>query len=807
MRKYKLHYRAENTQQGEETGVYTLKIRTEQDHQRLKLMRQKHKVNKKKSKGKGGKGGKGGTPAALGLLTASVDATDIRKELGLSIVEWEDLQDSNFAQYLTTVIPQLMTFEALVDECQWFFDQLHEHELSTRFDKVKDQIEEIVDSIAERLAKDETLDRLRDDLHTLQVETQAMYTELRNVSAATVNKFVEISSRPRQAFLEDLTAHWDTLSGVWNDYREVLYPQWVDVVNSFPGRLQELNTSLSIMKEASLNRLVTIQQLLRKNLHLRNAEDLEGLIQAAKEESFSGGHIPAIATTGSAWMVYLDDCPAPEFPTKNTNITDKFAYCKMANDKKCPAYQGVHGENVICSAAGTHRLASFFSLIEELDDQALIDQLKDISKDDPQILALFKVAESRDDKLYYARISDDRITVVLDRYPSSKRVGIHSYTMYHVAGEPLLMTNEVAICADRQLLEDLDKGTPMPKVATVRTSAVMRMTFTSNARMDTNFLDYMRKLNALKLTENTWDVPFKLEADKGRILTELQCDFGYPIQVFQVVESPELFDYRQHDVCAMTIVSQAKIVAASDFDRKPPMLRLSDKLYDIAAQSTGTVASKLQVVAASLRVSDFFVIACADEVYEQDGFIGVNQPVGARVLTEAGRIVELDEDCIRDIKTGEVVEEELAFVAAEAVPHSMVIGSEGVDCVTIKITPEAFSSLMNLLRVPQPSFIPPPQEPMAPPPAMIIPPPPPPPMLVEDNPQDSDGEEEEEEEEEEETEELDEEEDDNSSEEEAPPDGGTFVTFSPVDGGPMGMGRPKIRFLTPDVASPSKKSE
>jgi hypothetical protein len=111
LRKYKLHYRAEDTQRAEETGIYTLKIRTEQDHQRLKLRRKYNKVNKKKTKGSKGKGskGKGGVPGALALVATTVeaktyDANDVRTELGLSIVDWEELQDANFAQHLTSTL-------------------------------------------------------------------------------------------------------------------------------------------------------------------------------------------------------------------------------------------------------------------------------------------------------------------------------------------------------------------------------------------------------------------------------------------------------------------------------------------------------------------------------------------------------------------------------------------------------------------------------------------------------------------------------------------------------------------------------
>jgi hypothetical protein len=760
LRKYRLHYRAENTQQSEETGVYTLKIHTEQDHIKAKLRRQKEKLHKKKSKGKGKD--KGGVPRALALMAEVVTAqptdADIRKALGLSIVEWDKLQDANFAHVLQTAIPVILDTRALVDECQWFFDQLHEHELSTKLDGCLDQIDQLIETVEHRLTSDEKLDRLQEDLSHVSMDMRSTNADLRQLCSSLVNKIVEVSSRPRQALAKDLAPYWGSLSEVWNGYRDVLYPKWTTFAEELAKQLRVMQTDLSITKEAAVNRLVTVQQMLRKNMHYRDAEELGSLILLAKEESSAEGLVPALLTTNGGLMVYLDDCPDPAKPTKYTSTTDKFAFCKARTDgAKCPSYLGMRGENVICASAGTLKQAgSFFSMISELTDEELLEQLQKIAKEDNQIMAIFKLAESRDNKLYYARVSDDRIGVLLDRYPSSKRVGAHTYTVYQVAGEPVFMTNELAICADHSLLADLDKGTPMPRVATVRNAAVMRMTFTSNARMDPNFLDYMRKLNARKLSENTWDVPFRMEADKPRILAELTNDFGYPLQLFELVETPGIFDARSYDICAMTLTGKARLVDNFEGRHSVPSLRLSDRLYDIAAQTKTDASGRLETLAANLRVSNFYVLARKDELVTENGTVGIRPSEGTRVLASDGSVVEYSEGILRDVITGAESGSKPAEPDVEA--------KQDEHCITLKVTPEALQSLLQLVN---PGLIPPGRD------VLTDPAPHSPvrdvlqePAMPREDPQ-----------------------------------SGTFVTFAPSDGS---TSRPKIRFLTPEVSKDDK---
>lgn len=701
LRKYKLHYRSEKTQKSEESGIHTMKIRTDRDHQIMKKMRGKNKIKKEKGDSENKK------PSAsrnLGLLMAGVDieafsSGELREHLGVDTISWTKLQRTGFIKYLTLVVPDIVNYMTLLDECSWFFEQIQEKDLARKYKELEKQVSSFLSIISDRLDQEETLDPLRDAMFTLHPEIVSLRKLLDVLCSTTLSRVVSAGHTTKLAFLEDISSHWNTLSAAWVKYREILQPQWDTYADGASETVSELLSNFDIVKQASLTKLVTIQQLLRKSSQSRMAEDLEVLAAKAVEESASSGRLPALQTTKGNWKVYRDICPSTDLPKKSTELTAKFAVCKLATeDKKCPAFGGIRGEYVLCSRAGSYKEGSFFSVIDRLVDSDVLQQLKEVAREDNQVAMLFHIAESRDGKLYFARIADDRVRLLLEMYPRSVRVGVHSYAVYHVAGEPIMLTSEMAVCADKSLLEELNKGAPLPRMASVRTAAVMRMTFTSNARMDKNFVDYMRKLNSVKVTQNTWDVPFKLEEDRERILEELRSDFGYPITIFQVVESPDqTLDGRRYDIYAMSLLSSLAPRQKEDqlnYVRRASSLLLSDKLYDISARTKGTVASGLKRLASNIRVSSCFIIAHSDDIVEEDNSYFVKHAEHTRILAEDGTVVEVVGDHLLDTVTGAAVDKKPIVVSVASADDS--VGSAA--CITIRVDSEASAALLAKLR-------------------------------------------------------------------------------------------------------------
>lgn len=748
LRKYKLHYRLEKTQESEETGIYTMKIRTDRDHKLLKMQRNKKKINKPKSKAKAAPANK-----PMGLLMAgfkSSDAKDIRKELDLGNSDWVKLESVDFTKFLHMTVPTVLQYKDLLDEFQWFFDKIHEHGLSNSFDGGIKQVSQLLEVLSSRLRSDPDLEKLKQDLYVVQDEISKLHKLLLNISGVITNKVRDEAQRPVTALLEELTTYWSTLSDIWNIHKDEFMPYLDSYLKEMSKTLHLLTEEVDVVKESSINKLISIKHLLKKNVEYRMAEEIGSIIDQAKTDNLENGQVPASRSSNGSWRVYLDSCPNLSLPTRYTQVTEKSAYCRLKDQgKKCPAFKGIHGEHVLCSEAGRYKQGAYFSTISEITDKDVLEQLLTISKEDNHVLMLFKKAEVQDNTLYYARISDDRIKLLLETYPSSKRVSHYSYIVYLIAGEPVMKADNILICADKSLLVELDKGTPMAKIATVKTAAVLRLTFTSNALMDKNFIDYFRSLKAEKFSELTWDIPFKNEEDKDQILDTIKKDFSYPIQVFRVVENlDKTLSPWKHDVMAMTIVSKTKIVPSLTYSVESPKLLLSDKLYDIAAQASD---SKIKVLAANLRVQDHYVIALKTEVSEVDGYYIVNHSDGTRLMTTSGRIAEVVEGNLLFTDTGEISDCSVANIPSEAV--------EDDNAIIIKILPEALMSLLNLFKAPAPAAIEYPNYPVFPEPS---------PAVNEEAPC-------------------------GCSEEAAP--AGQLITFSPS----KEEFRPKITFLTPDL--------
>lgn len=239
-------------------------------------------------------------------------------------------------------------------------------------------------------------------------------------------------------------------------------------------------------------------------------------------------------------------------------------------------------------------------------------------------------------------------------------------------------------------------------------AAAMRITFTTNARLDTDFLDCLRGLGAVKLSNpgNTWDIPFELEEEKEKILLNLENDFGYPVQIFQIVESPDqTLDGRRYDIYAMSLLtSSAPRVKASSlsYTSRTANPRLASKLEDISNQARGLQSARLQTLASNLRVSCCFLVVPSSDIVFGENTYQVKHAEGTRIFSCDGGIGEIGmqegSPYLMDTSTGG----EMAQPPAE-IPVSSADDMVGdVPVITIQISPEALPQLMKLLSLPAP---------------------------------------------------------------------------------------------------------
>lgn len=270
--------------------------------------------------------------------------------------------------------------------------------------------------------------------------------------------------------------------------------------------------------------------------------------------------------------------------------------------------------------------AAFFSTIMELKDEETLEELKTISTRDPHVNIIFQLAESRDHKLYYANITDERFVNVLEAFPKTERVGEYSYTVYTIDGEPIMIIDHLAITADLLLLEKLNRGATMPRVAktgtTIRTAAVLRLTFTARAALDTKFLDYLRTKNSIKLTNNTWDIPFRLEADKNCILQDVKECFGHSVSMLEVVEDSYRFLNPQRFMPVILTALTHGVPLVDDFDCSVsfPRPRLAKRVAELAA-SLPEKCEQLTALSRGLKVSAHCVVVPTRDLFVDDGKI------------------------------------------------------------------------------------------------------------------------------------------------------------------------------------------
>lgn len=632
--------------------------------------------------------------------------TSVIEYLDLNKKDWKDI-DKKIRRHLYVSIPILISIEKKLSDFHWFFHQIKENALLSIINEYKDSITQYKDNLINLLLHTEDIHDFKlDFLIKTEEVLQFLLKNIQNIETLIISNLKSSTNEPKKAeFLDTIKSLWNYLDKTWYSFRTKFIEDIAETLQVDSENLLNLAKDMASKEYNVIDNLSRLKKQLSREVSEIYAEYTQELINKVKDNlRVADGLLPGKAVNGN-WHVSIDDCPRAILPKIYTNVTENFAYCKL-KDKKCPGFNSSQGSYVSCNQLGMEKTAgAFFREIREADQQ-LTEQINALSLRDPNIKLLQLEAERRDGVFYYAPILDENLFTLLDIYPKTKIYSSVDYTVYLINNNPLLATKELVVSANKDLLKYIDKGEGMPKIAS-RPSSVVRLTFTSNARLDPAFRDFMRSLKAVKVTENTWDVPFSQEDEIDHLKNILHDDFGYPIQIFEVVDNPEIL-LGNYDHYIMACVAKANIVdTVFDFNR--PMVQLEksnvlNKMVDTLLEEKPILADfnkriqKIKHIANNYKIGAYFVVAKTEEVEETKESIVIQPHVGDRKKLLSGAIIELEENkddgwIVRDIYTG------ASFFIKNK--DFYVTNVQACKCgpkndIVIRLTPESLQDLINM---------------------------------------------------------------------------------------------------------------
>lgn len=154
--------------------------------------------------------------------------------------------------------------------------------------------------------------------------------------------------------------------------------------------------------------------------------------------------------------------------------------------------------------------------------------------------------------IYIARLEDPVILQALSPYMVRDVRGRYSYRTYRFGPDDAILYDGWMIARYQSLLDEISEGKIMKKqeskkAGTERTALSLRCTFTTGARLDRAFMDYLRSLEAIKIGPNTFDIPCHDSEEFDRLKVTLKADWGYPY-CYQSVETPSRLLQTVNDV-------------------------------------------------------------------------------------------------------------------------------------------------------------------------------------------------------------------------------------------------------------------
>lgn len=577
--------------------------------------------------------------------------------LELPAEEMEQLQkQKGVMRHLASLIPLALSYQDDLEDARKFFIQVKELTLPPKLDKQLDLLDGIRLGVVEAVSNHSLEPFELAELLSLSLEgIKKAYTRYAKLESDTINTIrTNSKGSPKEAFIEKVRSYWNYIDDMWPSHREQILQSWTNYLEDTESLLKNSGKVFQQTTGASPHGvLIQVADLLKKrSAHFISQRAADGADRIKNYHVEELGLIPAYMGSQGNWKVEKDDCPDKQLPETHTKLTDRFAFCRLSN-KECPSFDWSQGSYVKCKSFVRLKEASLLGEVKTLTNKRYVAQLRAIAETDPFVKMLFIESKRRTGELYVGKVIDEGLEEMLGQYPTSNRVGEFKYRVYMVANEPVLVSGEYAISADKILLETIGEGERMPKqAATLRIAGpVMRVTFTANALRDPEFRDFLRKKNAIKTKHSTYDVPFEREEDIGFFLAEVKDEFNYKVEVFQIMEDVDEWVgrdfglYRFSDLPLSRFSSFRVALSYLPVVQNVPArvggnvrsMKGAEKLVDVANNMSpdNPMRSRIATLADRLRVGAHILIAASEDVIRhENGAIGLLPEPGSRWMQQ-----------------------------------------------------------------------------------------------------------------------------------------------------------------------------
>lgn len=208
---------------------------------------------------------------------------------------------------------------------------------------------------------------------------------------------------------------------------------------------------------------------------------------------------------------------------------------------------------------------------------------------DPALRDLRVEQDPKEPDVFVAKVADPVILQAMDRFCVGDVRGRYSYRVYRFGADVAVLYDGWLIARYGSLLREISEGTilnsmrrsrvelNLNKTAEIRTALVLRCTFTTGARMDDTFMDFMRSLDGKKIGPNTWDIPCSDSLSMDALKTTLKSDWGYPY-VYEAIENPsKLYDLYDTSSDGKTRFSSFVRYVTFDATARPVLERHADR--------------------------------------------------------------------------------------------------------------------------------------------------------------------------------------------------------------------------------------
>lgn len=595
-------------------------------------------------------------------MTNSYSPQKVVKEfLELQETEWDSLVKSGVAHHLVHLIPLALAYQDDLEAARKFFIDVKELSIPSKIDAQLDLLDKLrigISSVVEddNLEPAEAILLLDSSMEGLE----HVYTRYAKLEADTVNTIKTNSKRPpaKEAFVEKIRSYWNYIDEFWAAESNSIIGKWNQYFEETNAPLRETASSLRLGSVPSAHSvLIRVENLLKKrSAHFMAAKVADTLEKVKNYQVEELGLIPAFMGAKGNWKVAKDDCPDKGLPEAQTLLTDRFAFCRK-DGKKCSSFDWSQGSYVRCTSfvrvkEAAIKEARLLETVKLLEDRNFIDQLKQVAETDPFVQMLFTEASRRSGELFCGKVIDERLEQMLEQYPKSDRRGEFKYKVYMVSNDPVFVSGNFAVAADKVLLETIGEGERMPKHAsTLRIAGpVMRITFTANALRDPQFRDFLRKKNARKAGHFTYEIPFDREEEINFFLSEVREEFNYKVEIFQIMEDADEFVEKDFGVyqysdfptsraasfrLAMTYIPRVKNRTAM-YENTHSLVG-ADKLVDVANNlgENHPLHARVAELASHLRTGGNFLVAAAEDIiHYASGAVGVIPEEGTRWMAK-----------------------------------------------------------------------------------------------------------------------------------------------------------------------------